>query len=1080
MVYDLGIDVGTSYTAAAIRRADGTVEVVGLGPIADNIPSVVYLGEDGTLIVGDAAARRAAIDPSGAAREFKRRLGDPTPLILRTSPFSAEALIGKMIDHVVGRVTDRERDRPRHTVVTHPANWGPYKLELFAQSFRMANLEDHSRLAEPQAAAMAYAAEARVPDGAVVAVYDLGGGTFDAAVLRKTASGFEPLGENVGIEHLGGVDFDEAVMHHVRRSVGERWPTDPDDPSLPAPMLHLRRACMEAKELLSSEQDVQIPVLLPGVDTTVPLDRAQFESMITPRLEDTIAALEAAISSAGTDANQLSAVLLVGGSSRIPLVGQLLRQRYGSLVAGDIDPLYAVARGAALAATAAAETAQGIGPTSAPSFFSGFSGSDAPDRDAGARPGVPRSSLAPSTLITGGGPPPQPAAPAAVRDQAGTGPAVPVGSRSAPPAVDPPSGESFGPPPAGLRASGSAAGPGPGGVAVPASAGPGGGVGFGPPAGQGPGGGPPGPLSPGTIAAFGNSDRPGGPPAHGGPSAPAGPGGAGGQFGPGVAAGRFASAAPAGPGLGGPGVAGGTPGRPGGPPGSGGPNGAGRGPDRPGPAAGGAPLPLAPNGSARRSKVKVLVPLLVVALLAAAGGAYVLTQGGDGGGGQASGDGREVVTGDVEPVGTASAQGMTKIPGGSYTLGSDKPEPNNAETLTAAHDVAEFFIDTYEVSHEEFKAFFDQKDADPPASWPGARFPDDLANHPVQGVSFDWATAYCASLGKRLPTEKEWEVAARGSEARLFPWGANAADGKLQDSGTYERGTAPANVSQFGVFDLAGNVWEWVGDTYDRRADPTMHILRGGQNGYLRRNSIRLPVSESSSALKIVGFRCAASSADETVAPLTFGDVPLPEKGNEPTPTTLPEGVLFRDDFEDATSGWVEKTTDTIRFGYHPNGFFHLETKAENQATLVESSFSLDPAQKAALSTSAFVDPSNTNVDAGIFAYGLLFRLASDGKALIFVVDPRSGKWAVCSRPNADSPWVVIDAKPRAIPDTVNLEVRITGPDSYAFFIGGAQVFAADKLPGFTGTGAGMVLLSYAGSKKAHIHFQEFQIRELD
>ncbi len=89
MVYDLGIDVGTSYTAAAIRRADGTIEVVGLGPIADNIPSVVYLNDDGSLIVGDAAARRAAIDPAGAAREFKRRLGDSVPLLLGGSPFSA-------------------------------------------------------------------------------------------------------------------------------------------------------------------------------------------------------------------------------------------------------------------------------------------------------------------------------------------------------------------------------------------------------------------------------------------------------------------------------------------------------------------------------------------------------------------------------------------------------------------------------------------------------------------------------------------------------------------------------------------------------------------------------------------------------------------------------------------------------------------------------------------------------------------------------------------------------------------------------------------------------------------------------
>ena len=189
MIYDLGIDVGTSYTAAAVRRPDGVVEVVGLGPIADNIPTVLYLGDDGTLIVGDAANRRSVIDPAGAAREFKRRMGDPTPMILRSSPFSAEALMARMIDYVTQRVADRERDLPRHTVVTHPANWGPYKLELFDQALRLAGAESATGLTEPQAAAIAYANEERVPTGSAVAVYDLGGGTFDAAVLRKTERG---------------------------------------------------------------------------------------------------------------------------------------------------------------------------------------------------------------------------------------------------------------------------------------------------------------------------------------------------------------------------------------------------------------------------------------------------------------------------------------------------------------------------------------------------------------------------------------------------------------------------------------------------------------------------------------------------------------------------------------------------------------------------------------------------------------------------------------------------------------------------------------------------------------------------
>ena len=399
MVYDLGIDVGTSYTAAAIARPDGAVEVVALGPIADNTPTVIYLGDDGTLVMGDAANRRAVIDPAGAAREFKRRVGDPTPMILRSSPFSAEGLMGRMVEHVIARVADRERDLPRQTTVTHPANWGPYKLELFEQALRPAGLGAASRLSEPHAAALAYASEARVGLGALIAVYDLGGGTFDAAVLRKDDEGFELLGDSVGIEHLGGVDFDEAVLHHVRTAVGDRWPTDPDDPSLPAPMLHLRRACMEAKELLSSEQEVAIPVLLPGVEATVPLSRRQFEAMIAPRIEDSISALDTAVASAGLTPGQLDTVLLVGGSSRIPLVGRMLRDRFGALVAVDVDPLYAVARGAAIAARA--HGGRAASPGAAAGRWPGGASSFVPAAERDRGPARPPGAAAPAAAAAG-------------------------------------------------------------------------------------------------------------------------------------------------------------------------------------------------------------------------------------------------------------------------------------------------------------------------------------------------------------------------------------------------------------------------------------------------------------------------------------------------------------------------------------------------------------------------------------------------------------------------------------------------------------------------------------------------------
>ena len=109
----------------------------------------------------------------------------------------------------------RGRSRRAHIAVCHPANWGPYKLDLLMQAVRMADVNVDRYLTEPEAAAISWAAAERVASGHVVAVYDLGGGTFDAAVLRKTDHDFEILGEPEGIERLGGVDFDQALLAHV-------------------------------------------------------------------------------------------------------------------------------------------------------------------------------------------------------------------------------------------------------------------------------------------------------------------------------------------------------------------------------------------------------------------------------------------------------------------------------------------------------------------------------------------------------------------------------------------------------------------------------------------------------------------------------------------------------------------------------------------------------------------------------------------------------------------------------------------------------------------------------------------------
>jgi len=341
--YSLGIDLGTTYTAAAIRRGD-VVEVVQLGTHGAAIPSVVLMRDDGSVLTGEAAEFRALSEPGNVAREFKRRTGDSTPILLGGRPQGVASIMARLLRSVVELVSEREGEAPSVVVITHPANWGEFKIDVLRQAARMAEIENAEFVSEPEAAAIQYAAMERMPDGATIAVYDLGGGTFDAAVLQKTESGFKVLGPPEGIERLGGIDFDVAVLHFVTSSL------EIDTAALEsdyAGLSRLRADCIAAKEALSTDVDVTIPVMLPDIREDVRLTRTEFEELIRPAIDETVAALKRAITAAGITAADLHAVLLVGGSSRIPLVAEIVGSALNQAVAIDTHPKHAVAMGAA-------------------------------------------------------------------------------------------------------------------------------------------------------------------------------------------------------------------------------------------------------------------------------------------------------------------------------------------------------------------------------------------------------------------------------------------------------------------------------------------------------------------------------------------------------------------------------------------------------------------------------------------------------------------------------------------------------------------------------------------------------------
>jgi YVTN family beta-propeller protein len=467
MTYSLGVDLGTTFVAAAVARPTG-VEMCTLGDRTLVMPAVVYLRDDGSVLTGDAANRRAVSHPDMVGREFKRRLGDPTPIMLSSVPYPVTTLLGALLRDVVQKVVATEGEPPDRIVLTHPANWGPFRRELFDEVPMAAELPPPHMVTEPEAAAAYYALSGRLDDGETVAVYDLGGGTFDATVVRKQGGALGILGTPEGVERLGGVDFDEAILSYVNYTAGGALSElDMGDEQTAVALARLRQDCVLAKEALSLDTETVIPVFLPGRHFDVRLTRAGFEEMVRAPIESTIGALARTVQSAGLAPSDLSSVLLVGGSSRIPLIAEMVSKEFGRPTVEDAHPKYAVALGAASIAAASMpelQGAQGGYADPAPAMRVDGVRAAPPDGDgAPARPGWGVAAVpAPRPPANGAVPIPAPARPPVPPTANGPG-AEPLSGHGAggPPPRDPPEMPGFprpepGPPagPLGKRLSG--------------------------------------------------------------------------------------------------------------------------------------------------------------------------------------------------------------------------------------------------------------------------------------------------------------------------------------------------------------------------------------------------------------------------------------------------------------------------------------------------------------------------------------------------------------------------------------------------------------------------------------------------
>jgi actin-like ATPase involved in cell morphogenesis len=366
MTYTLGVDLGTTFTAAAVDSGSGPVPLK-LGTGTEAMPSVVAI-RNGEPVTGEAAEEILRTTPAAGVREAKRRLGDATPFIIDGTPYGAEALMGLLLADVISRATEEQGEAPASVVLAHPANWGDFKKDLLSDTARVAGLEDVGLITEPQAAAIHYVRSGELAVGQTAAVYDFGGGTFDAAVVRCAAEGPELLGDAKGLERLGGIDLDQAILVHVNDSVGGALrDLDASDPAAAAAMASIRSQCVAAKETLSTASEATVSVALPGLNTEIRITRTEFEEMLRPRIADTLAQLDAALNSAGITAKDLNAVVLVGGSSRIPLVGEMVAAHTGVRVVASADHKTVVCLG----------TAAGDAPAAVPTAASEAEAADA-------------------------------------------------------------------------------------------------------------------------------------------------------------------------------------------------------------------------------------------------------------------------------------------------------------------------------------------------------------------------------------------------------------------------------------------------------------------------------------------------------------------------------------------------------------------------------------------------------------------------------------------------------------------------------------------------------------------------------
>ncbi|QAA77284.1 MAG: Chaperone protein DnaK [Candidatus Bipolaricaulis sibiricus] len=361
----IGIDLGTTFSCGALVRG-GRPEVL-LNAEGERItPSAVAFTDSGEVLVGQLARRQAVLNPTRTVLSVKRKMGTDWRIKVtaggRTEEYTPEQISAFILQKIKRDAEELLGTKITKAVITVPAYFNNLQRQATKDAGKIAGLEVLRIINEPTAAALAYGLDKNKEQK--ILVYDLGGGTFDVSILDIGEGVFEVVASD-GDTQLGGDDFDRRIVEWL---VAEfKADTGMDVRNDPQAMQRLRDAAEAAKKELSSRMEARISLPYLSADAKGPkhlertLTRSKFEAMISDYLEKTMRIVDAALQAAKLGDKDIEQVVLVGGSTRIPKVQELVAAKFGKAkVNKDINPDEVVALGAAIQAAVLAGDMQSL------------------------------------------------------------------------------------------------------------------------------------------------------------------------------------------------------------------------------------------------------------------------------------------------------------------------------------------------------------------------------------------------------------------------------------------------------------------------------------------------------------------------------------------------------------------------------------------------------------------------------------------------------------------------------------------------------------------------------------------------